>query len=115
MKILKVYKENVIAALRKLTDSDFQKQAWLASSGPMVSSFIEDVCQLFDDTGLGDAFRSGQSVFGEKADQALHELSDIIDKVNYKVPPQELLDDPLVQKVREKAAEALQLIQSDSV
>jgi hypothetical protein len=106
----KVYKTNVVEALQELTDYAFQKKAWLASSGPVVSSFMEDICILFDDTGLGHAFDQGEVVFGKDIDQALRELRDAIHKVDQRLPPQILLDNPLVQIVREKAAHVLKLI-----
>lgn len=105
-----LFEKNVIEGLQDLASYDFQKTAWLASSGPVVSSFVEDVCYLFDSTGLKNVLKSKEQAFTPQIDQALRELHDATDAVNEDRPPQEILDDPLMQIVREKAAEALRLI-----
>ncbi|MDE3016647.1 MAG: hypothetical protein KGI29_07000, partial [Pseudomonadota bacterium] len=48
---------------------------------------------------------------GDAADQALIELRNAMDKVNFRPPPQQVLDDLLMAIVRGKAAKALQLVQ----
>jgi len=108
-----IYKKNIIDSLHVLADYDHQKKTWFSSSWPW-SSFAEDVCQLFDDTGLDRALKSNETIFGKVADKVLHELDDAVSEVNSKLPPQLLLNDPRVQLVREKAAEALRLITSNS-
>ncbi len=110
----KVYKENVIKYLPDLADYNYQKRVWATGkpqSGDMSPTFIEACCQLFDDTGLGDALKAGETVFSTEADQAIQDLSDVIDKVGfYKGPDSAIIDTPAMQNVREKAAKALQLI-----
>lgn len=108
--MIAVYKKGVIEDLQDLASYNFQKTAWLASSGPIVSSFSEDYCKLFDDTGLGDALDAGQIVFNNMTDRVLRDLDATLRKINANRSPQEILDDPLMQVVREKAAEALRLI-----
>lgn len=55
-----IYQENLKVCLRELSDEGFPRRAWLASSGPELSSFAELVAQTFDDTGLGDALDQGE-------------------------------------------------------
>lgn len=104
--------EQLIAALRDLSNADFQRRAWLASEGPVVSSFSEDVCQVFDDTGLSLALDAGRCPpeLEEQAFTALQELDAAVGRVEQAAPPERLLQDPRVKEVREIAARALALV-----
>lgn len=105
--------EQLIAALRDLSDADFQRRAWLASEGPVVSSFSEDVCQVFDDTGLSLALDAGRCPpeLDEQAFAALQELDAAVRRVvEQAAPPERLLQDPRVKEVREIAGRALALV-----
>ena len=112
--VYKVYKENVISLLPDLANYDYQKRVWATGnpqSGDMSVDFVEACCQLFDDTGLGDALKAGQVVFDAAADQAIRDLHDATHKVDWKnKPDSSIIDTPEMQNVREKAAKALQLI-----
>lgn len=110
--MIKIDKKQVMDALKYIADYDFQKIAWLSTGAYPVSSFIEDYCGLFDDTGLSDTMKINQPVFSEAADQALIELRDAMDKVDDKRPPGLVLNDPLMASVREKAVKVLQLLQA---
>lgn len=111
-----IYQENLKVCLRELSSEDFQKRAWLASSGPEISSFAELVAQTFDDTGLGDALGQGElpPELDDAAFSTLKELRRAVSKVDQYAPPEELLTDPKVEKVREIAARALELIEKAS-
>lgn len=104
--------EQLIAALRDLSDAGFQRRAWLASEGPVVSSFAEDVSQAFDDTGLSLALDAGRCPpeFKEQAFAALKELDSAVSRVDQSASPERLLKDPRVKEVRELAARALALV-----
>src|ERR1700722_15051860 len=103
-----VYKDNVIKYLPDLADYNYQKRVWATGKyqpGDMSPDFVEACCQLFDDTGLGDALADGQIVFGKVADQALRDLSDATKKVDDKNKPNRMIiNTPAMQNVREKAA-----------
>lgn len=111
---IKVYKENAIKCLSELADYDYQKKVWATGKprlGDRSVDFVEGCCSLFDDTGLGDALAAGQVVFGDAADQAIWDLHDATNKVDYRNKPSSaIVDIPAMQTVREKAARALQLI-----
>lgn len=104
--------EQLISALRDLSDADFQRRTWLASEGPVVSSFSEDVCQVFDDTGLSLALDAGRCPpeLEEQAFAALQELDAAVRRVDQASPPERLLRDPRVKEVREIAARVLALV-----
>jgi hypothetical protein len=103
--------EQLIAALQDLSDAEFQRRAWLASAGPVVSSFSEDVSQVFDDTGLSLALDAGKCPpeLDEQAFSALKELGSAVRQVDQAAPPERLLQDQRVKEVREIAARALAL------
>ena len=50
---------NLSNHLRLLADQKFQETVWLGLVPGQVSSFVELVCEVFDDTGLGDAMATG--------------------------------------------------------
>jgi len=104
--------KQLIEALQELSDAEFQRRAWLASEGPVVSSFSEDVCQVFDDTGLSLALDAGRRPpeLDEQAFTALQELDAAVRRVEQAAPPERLLQDPRVKEVREIAARALALV-----
>ncbi len=109
-----VYRDNIIDALRYLADADYQRRAWLASSGPIVSSFSEDVCQLFDDTGLGDALDRGETVFNDTIDDKLRVFNELVRKVDYSRPPAELLESEDIANLRQFASSLLSEILATS-
>ena len=96
----------VLESLDELTDVEFQTEVWLRGSRPgVVSSPIEAVCGLFDDSGLGDLLEKG-SVFAEPADSTLRRLDALIHTFDLGHCKQ-LLDDPRWDTVRKLAVIAL--------
>ena len=95
-----VDKRSLIDALRCLSDKRYQRQAWLASSGPVVSSFVEDTCQLFDDTGLSDALARREIVFGEEVDAKLREFAGIVANIEGNVDPSQLIEGQDTARIR---------------
>jgi len=102
----------LIEALRELADADFQRHAWLASGGATVSSFSEQICQTFDDTGLSDALDGGKAA-RELTDDVLtiiRELDAAVSKVDQSAPPETLLEDSRVEEVRRIASRLVVLL-----
>jgi hypothetical protein len=106
--------DQLISALRELSDEVFQRKAWLASSGPTVSSFAEQVTQTFDDTGLSDSLDSGRrpAELSDEAFSALKELDRAVKQIDQSLPPRNLLKSPKMKEVRVYARRALGLIES---
>lgn len=104
--------KQLIEALQELSDAEFQRHAWLASEGPVVSSFSEQVCQTFDDTGLSDVLDSQECPpeLDEQTFATLKDLDSAVTRVDQLAPPERLLHDPRVLHVREIAARALALV-----
>ena len=72
----------VVDCLRDLSDPDFQNRVWIRGEGPEVSSFVETVCELFDDSGLGTALEKGTCVYDEDIDSKLNKLSEMLDDID---------------------------------
>jgi hypothetical protein len=106
-----IYKNNIIEALENLSSYEFQSVAWFDNDNGLSYSYNENVMDLFYDSTLDDALKSGHFVFSKEADHELihleHETS-LLDDDNYNAIT--LLNSPQMQIVREKAAEALALV-----
>lgn len=108
----RIYKENVIKALKQLADRNYQNTVWLNQNNTqnLVGSFTEAACTLFDDCVIGDYLKDGEIILDKKVTEALWELDAAVDAVNEYRPEEEIINDPLMEVVRQKAAHALFLI-----
>jgi len=106
MPLIQVNKTQVIDGLRELADFDFQKRVWLSGAGPEMSSFVEAVCGLFDDSGLGLALDKGQSVYDPEIDSLLRWIQAMISKIE-RVNNLSDLSSPQMDMMRNLAAKAL--------
>jgi hypothetical protein len=50
--------------------------------GPEVSSLIETMCELYDDSGLGNVLDKGTCVYDDDIDSELKNLSEMLDDVD---------------------------------
>ncbi len=108
----RIYKDLLVTALQQMASYDFQKIAWFKNDQGLRSSFEEDYFAVFDDTGLAYALEHSDVVFGKEADNALHDLDDATNAVDeFLWTPEEILNSPEMQVVREKATTALKFIQ----
>jgi hypothetical protein len=98
-----VYKEQIIDCLREFSDEAIQRKRWLSSSGPEVSSFTEAICQLFDDTGLGDELEKNTTVFNREIDCKLRLLLETLKSIDSSLSPNSLIEDPKMLDIRESA------------
>ena len=110
----KIYKGNIIGILKEFADSNYQNKAWLnAGLKPVMTiSFVEAANMLFDDCVVKDYIQEGEILFDKKVTKALRELYDATDAVNEFRSEEEIINDPMMETVRQKAAIALNLIQS---
>ena len=116
----RVYKGNIVNILQGLSDRIYQERVLLNinNSEGLVDSFVEAVCMLFDDCVVGDYLKEGEILFDRRTTSVLHELDVAIDAVeasdeNGEYRSQaEIINDPLMQVVREKAAKVLELIEA---
>jgi len=111
-KRLGVYKAHLIQGLHELADKQYQNDIWLNLRNPdnSMGSFIEAALAVFDDSLVMDALRAGSIIYDQKVTQALWDLSAALDAVDEFREEEVIFNDPLMQVVREKAAQVLFLI-----
>ncbi|NVB85710.1 MAG: hypothetical protein HOV81_45520 [Kofleriaceae bacterium] len=96
----------VLESLAELRDADRQRGAWVERTGePFPKSPGALVDELFDDTGLIELLSAG-TVFGDKADALLRELSALLDDIDLDQAPTKLLADRTWQMAQRFAAVA---------
>ncbi|MCH2546795.1 MAG: hypothetical protein MK052_04185 [Alphaproteobacteria bacterium] len=78
----------------------------------MTISFIEAACMLFDDCGIGDLMKENEVIISKPITETLQSMSDVMDAIDAKRPEEEIINDPKMQIVREKAARILTLIEA---
>jgi hypothetical protein len=110
--ILRIYKSNITTLIRELSSIRYQSNVWLhVMDEPGLSvSFDEAVNMLFDDSAVDYYLEQGHILFDHPSTQALRELSAAVDEVDEFRPTEEIINDPKMQIVRDKAAQALALI-----
>jgi len=110
----RIYKNNIVSLLKELSDIEFQKNIWLNVNNPrgLVCSFVEAVNMLFDDCVVTEYLNEGEIIISKSVTKALKELSLALDSVNEYRPEEEIINDPLMDIVRVKAAECLVLIEA---
>lgn len=82
---MRIYEDKIVAALRELADREYQARVWTGNALPEMSSFVECVETLFDDSGLESALAEGD-VFGDPIDAQLRDLSEIVDRIETDEP-----------------------------
>ena len=104
--------QQVKSCLKELSDRPFQERVWVKGDGPEKSSYVEVVCQLFDDTGLGEELeKEDQPVFSPKADETLRDLSGLINKIDYKLGSEKIINLPVWPRVMELSHRALKILE----
>lgn len=108
----KVLVEEVRAALDELSDLEYQSRVWTGrgSEGEM-SSFVECVERLYDDSGLELALEAGRSTFGSPIDDELRDLGALVVKIDSDQGPDELISHPKMRLVRDRAAAILRALE----
>lgn len=103
-----VAKDQVVSGLRELADIDYQRRVWLGLDprGEM-SSFVEAVETIFDDSGLGPELDAMRPAFGTSIDAQLAALDRVLHLVDARRSVEELIEDPMMGRVREQAAAIL--------
>lgn len=103
-----VLTDTVQSALHELADLDYQSRVWTGrAGGGEMSSFVECVSRLYDDSGLELALDARQDVFGLPIDNYLRTLGDLVLKIDSSQSPDVTIVDPRMQRVRDLAAAIL--------
>ncbi len=77
-----------------------------------MGSLTEAICQLFDDTGLGDALEHGRTGFAPELDDDLRALGRQLDSIDTNRSLEDILADPRMTLIRDSAARVLRLIEA---
>lgn len=108
-----IYLENLIEDLFTLSNRRFQEVAWFKNDRGLCSSYMENISDLYDAHSIGEILSNPKEVFiDEKTDQAMQELIQASDNINESLSEEEIINDPKMQIVREKAAYVLELIKA---
>ncbi len=99
-------------ALENLASVARQRYTWFPNAEGDMSSFVEDVNNVFDDALVTDALENNQIIYDQKVTAALRELDDAVELVDEYGGPEKIINDPLMQVVRDKAARVLELIKA---
>lgn len=110
----KIYIENIIDILKELSDKEYQTNVWLHMNNPnnWVGSFTEAVCGLFDDCAIDSLLKENEVIISKPITEILQSMADVIDNIDGHRPEEEIIDDPKMQIVRDKAARILALIEA---
>lgn len=101
----------VRAGLRELADVEFQRRVWTGRGLPdEMSSFVEAIETLFDDSGLEPDLGLGRPIFGPQVDAKLLALGVLLQRIDANRAPDEIINDPLMDEARRQAAELLELL-----
>jgi hypothetical protein len=105
-----IYVGNLREGLEELASLPLQRQLWLSAESPC--SFVEAVCQTYDDSGLSDAIDSPATVeaLGADAVRMLQELSRALTRADDTLSEYELIVSEPMDRVRELAAAAIAAI-----
>jgi len=99
-----VVEELVEDALRELADDQCQRELWTASEGPEVSSLVECVSRLWDDSGLADALDGAEVLYTHEIDSELVRLQLLLSRIDDSGSPNEILGNPRLGGVRQAAS-----------
>lgn len=107
-----LYIGNIIEALERLSDYEFQKMAWFENDQGLFYTYDENAFDIFEGSCLSEAIQNGKIVFGKDADKALMELEAACDALGYDWAGKEkkLLESNDMKIIREIAKRCLKLI-----
>ena len=94
--------------LDELSNPILQKKLWIEGGEEGISSFAEAVCSVFDDSGLFRAIESED--IPEPFLSSFLKLGDLVREVPDNKSPEETINHPEMQNIKEVSLELLQLI-----
>lgn len=100
---------DLVTSLAEMASRLFQQRVWIESSTEWMSSCVECVTRIFDESGLQEALRAGV-VFGEDVDSLLREMDALTDENDFNLPPGVLVDDPKFRRCSRIAQDVLPFV-----
>lgn len=104
--------EQILERLATLSDLDYHVRAWIDGVENDVTSPTEILCQLFDDTSLGDLLEKHQPVFSEDIDKILLKIENYTYKLQDRMDDRTLIYSSAWKELSAAAGEAATLIRS---
>lgn len=105
-------KDLIVDSLTELASEVLQRTRWMSDGSSDISSFVEVVEQLFTDSGLEDALEKGNSGYSNEVEHLFKQLDALVSKVDGYKNPCDIMSDPKMILIREKAAQILQIIEN---
>lgn len=106
-----VHKSNFLREIDVFTSKDIQKEIWINPENDLIGDFVEDVNMLYD-TGIDRALEFSLPIFGEPTDTILREFDELIDEIDDELEQLEIINDPKMELVREKAKQLKELVKN---
>lgn len=113
--MMKWLNRRLAVGLTELSDINFQRDVWLAENpGNLISSWIEAVCGVYDDSGYALMREAGETCLGSELTSILDQLGDRIDSLGKDYWPKKSdIEGPIWTQIRVDAAHALSLLKVD--
>lgn len=108
--------ELIFESLRELSDTDYQSALWTGQVSGEQSSFTEAICVLFTDAGLERALDSGalEKTYSKDLCLQARRLSSLVTLVDATGTPEQTLNQPVMEDIREVAHELRKLFLAES-
>jgi hypothetical protein len=104
--------QKLIWGLEELSDRELQEELWTGKIDGEMSSFVEAISSVFDDSGLSvliDSNKSTEEMSSDARTKAI-ELDRLVKKIPQDASPLTIIQHPLMHDVRTLAAELIALI-----
>jgi hypothetical protein len=110
--------QRILDTLQELSsDADYQAALWAGKIEGEQTSFIEAVCALFDDAGLARGIDSG--ALDRNCSTSLcrlaRQLRSLVKLIDHKGSPEQILNHPKMNAIRETAHELSKLFVAESL
>ena len=99
-------------SLEELSNKDLQEQLWLGKIEGQMSTFVECICRVFDDSGLARAIEAEtlEKGFTKEMKKLAEKLSSLISKIPQTGDDSNVLKNSRIDEVRNVAATFLALL-----
>lgn len=100
-------------SLRDAADLNGQKEAWVERKRVDFPSPVELLCQIFDDSGVGDLLDAQRCVFSTTTDAALRKLAKQAARLDLDQEPKQLVASEAWIEFALEASRVLDLVRAD--
>jgi hypothetical protein len=112
-----IYVDHIREGLHELACGDLQRAVWVDPDDPRIGSFVEAICEVWDDSGLSVELEKRPEVvlqmLGPEVVQLLEQLSRACQAMDHHLDPATLVASPEMDNVRRLAAAALDALNAE--